>query len=65
MGELERIALGRIESAARDVLTACGRMRGNGEDAAILLEAARDAYMDALELSNAEIVRDALKGAAA
>lgn len=60
--DTERLA--RIEGAARDVLAACARMR-EGEDARILLEAARDAYMDAVELSNAELVRAALKGAAA
>lgn len=56
--------LARIESAAKDVLAACGRVR-EGEDAQILLEAARDAYADAVELSNAELVRAAMKGAAA
>lgn len=65
MGELERERLARIEGAARDVLASCGRMRAEGEDASILLEAARDAYLDALELSNAELVRRALEGAAA
>lgn len=56
--------LARIESAAKDVLAACVRMR-EGENADILLEAARDAYMDAVDVSNAEIVRTAMEGAAA
>ena len=65
MGELERARLARIEGAARDVLTSCGRMRAEGEGAQTLLEAARDAYLDALELSNEELVRRALEEAAA
>ena len=50
----------RIEGAARDVLAACARVRGEGEDAQILLEAARDAYLDALEMSNEELARNAM-----
>ena len=65
MGELKAMALARIEGAARDVLAACGRMRGEDEDAAVLLEAARDAYLDAVELASAELAREASKEAAA
>lgn len=63
MGTDQRVA--RIEGAARDVLAACSRMREEGEDARILLEAARDAYLDALDVATGELVREALKGAAA
>lgn len=42
--------LARIEGAARDVLAACARMRDDGEDARILLEAARDVLAYAAEL---------------
>ena len=63
MGDDQRTA--RIEWAARDVLAACGRMREEGEGAQILLEAARDAYLDALDMANEELVREALKEAAA
>lgn len=64
MGELASATLERVESAAKDALAACARMREEGEGARILLEAARDAYLDALELSNAELARLAVEGRA-
>lgn len=62
MGELASATLERVESATRDALAACARMREGGESPRILLEAARDAYLDALELSNAELARLAVEG---
>lgn len=45
--------LARIEGAARDVLACVARLRegGGADDVWILLESARDAHTDALELS--------------
>lgn len=59
MGKLKKAKLARIEGAARNVSGACGRMRAEGEGAQILLEAARDAYPDALELVRRVLEREA------
>lgn len=62
MADDPRIA--RVECAARDALAACARMREENEGAQILLEAARDAYLDALGMSNEELAREAIERSA-
>lgn len=59
--------LARIKSAALDVVVTCERIeRGADEmDTRILLEAARDAYSDALELDNETLVSRVLAEVAA
>ena len=59
--DTERLA--RIEGAAKDVQEACARMREGSGDFRMLLEDARDAYLDALELANERLAREAIDNA--